>query len=287
MREIIDFHTHPYETIEECSCMYKDSFFLSSKEAKEDLQNAGITHICGSVIEPGRDCAKEGFAYIRRLNDKACKLEQDYQGYYTPGFHVHPDYVRESCEEIERMHKKGLRLIGELVPYMHGWSDYSNRNFAEILDVAEQYGMIISYHTVEKEAEQMERMISEHKKLIFVAAHPGQRAGYEQHIERMSRHENAWLDLSGTGLFRYGMLSYGVKKLGSERILFGTDYPICNPGMYVQAVLHEHITDKERENIFSGNAKRLFSARQKQPGRTKGRRDAVYYFIFDNRKKSR
>lgn len=257
MREIIDFHTHPYETIEECSCMYKDSFFLNREEAKEDLQNAGITHICGSVIEIGTYQKEAGFAYIKKLNDKALKLAEDYQGYYTPGFHVHPDYVRESCDEIERMAKKGVRLIGELVPYMHGWSDYSNRNFAEILDVAKQYQMIVSYHTVEAEAEQMERMIAEHKQVIFVAAHPGQRAGYEKHIERMSRYENAYLDLSGTGLFRYGMLQYGVKKLGSERILFGTDYPICNPGMYVQAVLHEHITDKDRENIFAGNVRRL------------------------------
>ncbi len=259
MRKIIDFHTHPYGTMTECSCMYKDSFFLNSMEAKEDLQNAGITHICGSVIEPGCYIREEGFTYFRKLNQRALEIAEEYQGYYTPGFHVHPDYVRESCDEIEKMYKKGIRLIGELVPYMHGWSDYSNRNFAEILDTAEQYHMIISYHTMEEEAEQMERMIAEHKKLIFVAAHPGQRAGYEKHIERMSRYENAFLDLSGTGLFRYGMLAYGVRKLGSERILFGTDYPICNPGMYVQAELHEHITDKDRENIFYSNAKRLLT----------------------------
>lgn len=258
-REIIDFHTHPYRTERECSCMYKDSFFLDSREAREDLEQAGITHICGSVIELGLCRPEEGFDYFRGLNQRALELAEEYQGYYTPGIHVHPDYVRESCEEIERMHARGVRLIGELVPYMHGWTDYSSRNFAEILSVAEQYRMIISYHTIETEAEQMERMIAEHKNLIFVAAHPGERVGYEKHIERMSRYENAWLDLSGTGLFRYGMLAYGVKKLGSERILFGTDYPICNPGMYVQAVLHEHISEKDRENIFSANAKRLFN----------------------------
>lgn len=35
-------------------------------------------------------------------------------------FHVHPAWVRESCDEIAYMHDRGVRLIGELVPYMHG-----------------------------------------------------------------------------------------------------------------------------------------------------------------------
>ena len=53
------------------------------------------------------------------------------------------------------------------------------------------------------------------------------------------------------------MLSYGVHKVGAERFLFGTDYPICNPRMYVQAVLQEHLTDEERELIFHKNASRI------------------------------
>ena len=45
----------------------------------------------------------------------------------------------------------------------------------------------------------------------------------------MKRFENAWLDLSGTGLFRYGMLVHGVNEAGFERFLFGTDYPDLQP----------------------------------------------------------
>ena len=77
------------------------------------------------------------------------------------------------------------------------------------------------------------------------------------HVGRMKKFPNLYLDISGTGLFRYGLLASSVKTVGSERILFGTDYPICNPRMYVQAVLGEHVTDKEKENILYGNAKRL------------------------------
>lgn len=57
---------------------------------------------------------------------KAVEIYKRFSDFYYPGFHINPNYVEESCETIEWMHKNGFRLIGELVPYMQGWSDYSN-----------------------------------------------------------------------------------------------------------------------------------------------------------------
>lgn len=73
----------------------------------------------------------------------------------------------------------------------------------------------------------------------------------------MKKHENLCLDLSGTGLFRYGVLKYLIREVGADRILFGTDYPICNPRMYVEAIYGEEITEEERELVFHGNAERI------------------------------
>ena len=181
------------------------------------------------------------------------------KSFLTPGFHVHPAFVRESCDEIEWAHSLGYRLVGELVPYMHGWTNYGSKALSEILDTADQLHMVVSYHTVVEEAEEMDRMIAAHPGLTFVAAHPGQRQDYLRQIERLQRFPNLLLDLSGTGLFRYGMLAYGVNKVGAERFLFGTDFPICNPRMYVQAVCQEHITETDRDLIFHGNAERLLA----------------------------
>lgn len=260
--KVIDFHMHPYITQEEFIGKFPESFEPSAAQAVKDLQGSGITHICGSVIDRDRASytPEKGFEYFRALNRKALRLKEELGDYYTPGFHVHPDYVEESCQEIESMHRAGFRLIGELVPYMHGWKDYSNDRFSEILKTAGKYHMILSYHTVLDEQEEMERMVAAHPDVTFVAAHPGERPYYEKHLERMGKYGNLYLDLSGTGLFRYGMLAYGVKKAGAERFLFGTDYPICNPRMYVQAVLQEPLSEEERELVFHGNAERLLQA---------------------------
>lgn len=258
---IIDFHTHPYMTMEEDACMYNKDFFLTHEEAMEDLKAAGINHICGSVIKPGCYDVNKGFEQIIELNRRALELKEIYGDFYTPGFHIHPGYVKESLEEIEFMHSNGIKLVGELVPYMQGWKDmghnYASKNLFELLDLIGDYGMVFSYHTILDQQEEMNKMIEENKKVTFVAAHPGQRADYEKQLERLKKYDNLYLDVSGTGLFRYGMLYKGVNEVGSERFIFGTDYPISNPGMYVQALLYEKITDKQREDIFYNNASRL------------------------------
>jgi len=65
------------------------------------------------------------------------------------------------------------------------------------------------------------------------------------------------MDLSGTGLFRWNMLKYGVDLCGADRFLFGSDFPICSPGMNLYGVLSENLTDAECRLIFSENFKRL------------------------------
>ena len=259
--KVIDFHMHPYRNRTEDMCMYAESFYLTPEEAKEDLEQAGIGRICGSVLNAQKRGAVSAFTEIRAMNGAALELKQKYGDFYTPGFHVHPGFVRESLEEVERMHRHGLNLVGELVPYMHGWKeagfDYASKELWEILDLAGEYGMVVSYHTMLEWPEQMEEMVKNCPKVTFVAAHPGQVGDYLLHEERMRKYPNLYLDLSGTGIFRYGILARATQELGSERFLFGTDYPICNPRMYVQAVLGEHIPDKDKENILWKNAERL------------------------------
>lgn len=259
--KIIDFHIHPYLEQTENYCMFTDDFKLSPTEAAEDLKNAGISKVCGSVINRIPYDAALGYAQTKALNDKALAVKEFYGDFYEPGFHIHPLFVKESLETLEFMHKNGYRLIGELVPYMHGWReaglDFACKGLQEILDLAGDYGMVFSYHTMGEWQEQMESMIANNPKVTFVAAHPGQKADFLLHLERLEKYDNAYLDLSGTGLFRYGMLREGIRRVGAEKFLFGTDYPITNPGMYVQAVYYEHITDADRELIFSKNAERI------------------------------
>lgn len=255
MRKIIDFHVHPFLEETENMCFYKQSLSFENNLFTEDLKKAGITQICGSVISSRGKEIPKSFEEIRVLNRHALQLREKWGDFYIPGVHVHPAYVKESCEELEYMRTQGVKLVGELVPYMQGWSDYSCREFGEILDVIGELGMVVSYHSMDDG--QMEKMIADHPKVTFVAAHPNDRDKYPLHLERLKKYSNAYLDLSGTGLFRYGMLKHGVDTVGAHKFLFGTDYPITNPYMYVKAVEFEHISEEAKDMIFYKNAQNL------------------------------
>lgn len=255
MRKIIDFHVHPFYERSELTCFYGNSFHFDNDFFKKDLEEAGIAAVCGSVISFEGIKTTDGFDAFYRLNRHALKMKEMWGDFYIPGVHVHPAFVKESCEELEFMKSQGVKLVGELVPYLHDWSDYACQGFDEILDVIGQLNMVVSFHSMDDT--QMEMMIAAHPRVTFVAAHPGDREKYALHLERMKRYPNAYLDLSGTGLFRYGMLKHGINTVGAERFLFGTDYPITNPHMYVQAVEFEKISEDDKDLIFYKNAKRL------------------------------
>lgn len=250
--QIIDFHVHPFRTPDKCLNFYPEMPDLDALSMKAQLEAAGISRICGSVLykkHPG------GWESLHELNREALALRDVLGDFYVPGFHVHPAYPEESIAEIEFMHAQGVRLIGELVPYMHGWGDFSEKNFMKILDAAEAHSMLVSYHT--PFTYDMSRAFEAHPGIAFIAAHPGDHDRVGEHIAMMKRFDNVYLDLSGTGMFRFGLVKHLVQEVGADRILFGTDYPICNPRMYVQAVYGEDVPDAAREKILSGNAKRL------------------------------
>lgn len=251
MREIIDFHIHPFYSTARNVCFY-EGVVKDYSDIKTELLRAGITIACGSVIER---MEIDDFNKIRALNDEALQLRELYEGFYIPGVHIHPAFVEESIDELKRMSENNVKLVGELVPYYMGWEDYYDDRMHKIYEAIDELGMIVSVHTQREET--LEEAIKNFPNITFVGAHPGNKDSFFAHIDRMKKYDNYYMDLSGTGIFRYGLIKHAVNEVGSERLLFGTDFPICNPQMYVQAVLFEKLRDIDFENIFCNNAKRL------------------------------
>lgn len=256
--EIIDFHTHPFIGRDNNICQHIDNCDMSPENTKRDLMGLGISKICGCVASMKHPV--NSFDDVRFFNDEALALREMYGDFYIPGFHVHPSYVKESLEEIERMHSLGLNLVGELVPYLQGWADYSCPELSEILELAEYYGMIVNTHSICEREDEMDKFVREHKNLTIVAAHPGEYWEFERHMKRMMMSDNYYIDVSGYGIFRHGMLRHAIDICGAEHILFGSDYPTCNPAMYIGGVRDDFLlTDSEKELILAGNAKRLLN----------------------------
>ena len=253
--EIIDFHTHPFLDEATNICAHKSFCRMSTASTREIFDSLKVSKICGSAISLSE---KKSWKDIQKNNDEALNLSEIYGDFYIPGFHINPNYVDESIAEIRRMAKLGIKLVGELVPYLDGWDDYSSEEFSYLLNEIAKHNMIVSLHSWDKYDKPMDDMLKNHRDVVIVGAHPGEYPDFMRHIERMKKFENYYLDISGLGPHRYGMLRRAIDEVGEDRILFGSDYPTCSPATFIGSVLLDPlISDSEKEKIFSLNAKRL------------------------------
>lgn len=254
--KIIDFHTHPFIDKRTNICSHKNYIDFDPDTQVEFLKSIGISQICGSVLTTPYTKENTTFANIKERNDIMLELKKAMGDFYIPGFHIHPSFVKESLEEVERMHKLGINLIGELVPYSDGWDSYCSKEFYEIIDLANQYDMVLSIHTCLFET--MDKLVKDFKNLKVVGAHPSEGVQLESHIERLKNNENYMIDISGGGISRHGTLRRLIDVAGVERVLFGSDYAVCNPAAFVGGVmLDKLVTDNEKEYIFHKNAERI------------------------------
>ena len=258
--KIIDFHTHPYMQIDGSICMYKGCGYLTPIQAKEYLESIGISKICGSVICLGDNNAE--WNSIKKANEQAYELKNLYGDFYEMGIRIHPNYPSQSIEEITFAYSNGCKIVGEVVPYISGYS-YQNKGLDTILKAMDNKNMVFSFHssvTDEKEEVAIERLVADHPTINFVAAHPGEKQNYMKHLKRIKQFNNYFLDLSGTGLFRFGMLNYGIKEVGVERFIFGSDFPVCDPAMNVFGIQKDpFLSEKEKRALLYDNAARLLN----------------------------
>lgn len=246
--EVIDCHIHPH--------YYTNCFGVVNDEETffDDLRRAGVSRACGSVIKKVE--FESDWSDIEYCNNTAMDYFKRYPDFYIPGIQVHASYVEESCREIEKRHAQGVRWVGELVNYCMRTGRYASRGMMQIFELCRDLGMTIDLHN-DKDISEIEPVLKAFPTLNVVVAHPHDFDGAKSRFEYVSKFPNAYMDIAGNGLQRYGMLRWAVDCCGRDKILFGSDYPLTNVSMYIQGVMYERLTDDERRAIFSENFLRL------------------------------
>ena len=253
--DIIDFHVHTgYDFHAD-----EHGVLIDNGKFRSDLEACGVTKCCGSYLP--KACSGRPVAdyeqYIPELNAKAYETKELYGDFYIPGLHIHPAFVEMSCREIEKYARLGVKMIGELVPYMMGGTCYSDPRLIEILRAAADKGMVLSMHPNLKHPDDMEGLFRALPHMPIVVAHLDGYGLYDWSIDMMKKYDNLYFDISAHGIDREGMLKDAVQRVGASRILYGSDYPGYDSAPFINAVCEAGLTDKEQEAIFFENAASL------------------------------
>jgi predicted TIM-barrel fold metal-dependent hydrolase len=241
---IIDAHMHPY------LASHRDFPFAVPATYAEyfaEQNRFGVTLNCGSfnIFNDGSN-----FEVIKECNNNALAAYKEFPNQFLPGVNVHPNFPEESCSEVEKFFQMGFRWIGELAWYVMNYKSYYQDGLLPVFDLAQNLDMVVSLHPTN--LEDLENILKNFPRLKVVWAHPGD-GNILNNYAMAKKYKNLYIDLSGTGLFRWGMLKKGVDLIGADHILFGSDFPVCSTAMNVAGVLSEKLSNKERKLIFRDN----------------------------------
>ena len=79
-------------------------------------------------------------------------------------------------------------------------------------------------------------------------------------IDVARQHKNLYLETC-TSIIDRGMIEEAVKALGPERIVFGTDFPLLDPGVMLAKIQDARINEEARRLILGGNMARLLESK--------------------------
>ncbi len=190
-------------------------------------------------------------------NREIARFVEKYKGRFIGACVVNPLYIEEALREIEFCHRElGFIWVGELCNYMVPY-DYSIKEFETLVNYVSGRGMILSLHT---EHGEMEYIAQKFPKATIAFAHFGDDHEYEdifKRIDIVAANPNYYLDTSGYGHDRVGVLEYAVKKIGPDRILFGSDFSINDPSTVIARIKNSFLSEEEKQKILSGNLLKL------------------------------
>jgi len=190
-------------------------------------------------------------------NREVARHVEKHKGRFIGACVVNPLFIDESLREIEDCRKQlGFLWVGELCNYTVPYP-YTIREFESLVGQVVKMNMVLDVHT---DLEEMEYIIQKYPQATIVFPHFGDSHEYEhifKRIDLVARNSNCYLDTSGSGHDRVGMLEYAVKTVGADRVLFGSDFSINCPATVLARINHAFISEEQKRKILAGNLEAL------------------------------
>ena len=186
------------------------------------------------------------------------------------GYTIVPPDAPGMEKEIERCHSAGLKGIGELFPEGQSWGIDNEKETRRLTDICSELHLPIIIHANEPvghaypgktsvSLQKMERFVEHSQGLNVVLAHWG--GGlffFESMPEMRKKFCNVYYDVAATPFLYDKTVCQAAVALGlSEKILFGSDFPLLSPSRYLPAM--ESLPTPEKERILGGNAEVLLA----------------------------
>jgi predicted TIM-barrel fold metal-dependent hydrolase len=260
---IIDSHTHPL--------VHSGQQLLPWEHTAEEyltrVQGLGIERAAALVMAPPGN-----LELTRALNDGVLALSGEHDGFFFPVCSVNPADGDEAVAELERVVAAGARWL-KLHPFSQEF-DVAAPEVASLVRKAGELDLTVLFDAWSPtDVAQTGKFVQlaldvPDTRLILAHAH-GMDFPKLVMYEILARYEwwprKVWVDISGTGSLLAGspfaeQFTWVLRKMGIDRVLFGSDYPVYDPGEAIGAVTALGFTAEEQRAILYENAARLLDS---------------------------
>lgn len=178
-----------------------------------------------------------------------------FKGYVT----LSPYFADRMEEELKKRASQGFIGI-KLHPGTHMYP-IDGVNYLCAYKYAEEHKWPVLIHTWgEKDVRTITEIAKSYRNAIFIMGHSGgDLRSMFLAVELAKDVNNIYLDLTGSAMYN-GIIEYYVEKIGSERILFGTDFPFIDPRPAIGWVRGSKIREEDKLNILHKNAEKILNS---------------------------
>jgi predicted TIM-barrel fold metal-dependent hydrolase len=236
---IIDVHAHLGAT----------PWFQADRDGLlQAMQRAGIEQMVVSSRLAVASNFAEGNFKLKAVLDGSPRL----LGYMV----VNPAYVDTSVQEMRR-YLAARNFVGiKLHPRTSGQPLDSDAARALVNSFRRHQKVLLAHVWGEDDVRALEVLARECPTVKMIAAHAGGDA-WAACLSLAQRQLNLFLE-PFTGGAERDRLEEAVERIGAHRILFGTNFPVLNPGVALGLIADARLSDADKALILGGNAARLF-----------------------------
>lgn len=265
--QIIDAHTHTYpEPLAERATDSLGRFYdfkVQGKGTYTDLETqAKACGICGFILFSVATNAHQ----VEKVNDgiAASTALSRAHGFETTGFAgMHQDYP-DFEGELRRCERLGLRGV-KIHPDIQRM-DLESVEMYRLCEILEGH-MPLFLHMGDNRPEyryseprKLVKLLKRFPRLEVVAAHLGGYQAWDEAEAVLLGAPNVWYDTSSAFWAMTPERAYSLmEKCGWDRVMFGTDYPVCDLQNYLDLFLAIDLDEEKRRNILYHNAHRFLA----------------------------
>jgi predicted TIM-barrel fold metal-dependent hydrolase len=197
---------------------------------------------------------------MRAGNRRVAELVKSYPDQFYGYCSVHPHYLEASLKEMDyTVRELGFVGIGEVCPHVLDFEMDSDEVRA-IIEKAIELDVPLNLHSSEPpHFLGIAKLAREYPQARISMAHFGGFRFWRDGITAIKHCDNVWADCSAWVLFTMGAFEHTVKTLGAGRVLFGTDFPLCELDMAVYKIRNSGLSEREVDRIGFENAVELFN----------------------------